>query len=333
MDKRILVTGCGGAASANFIKSLRMSDERYYIVGTDSNKYRLELSHTDVSYQMPLASDPSYVEKLNEIIHMENIQMVHAQPDPEVLFLSNNREKIDAIINLPAKETVQLCQDKYALINRLRQNNIPVAEARSYGKRWYRATKGAGGKASLIITTESEIKMWRDYWRKREPGIKFMLSEFLPGPEYAWQSLWWNGKLIVSQARQRLEYLFGYLTPSGQTSSPTVAKTVHNSTVNQTCTDAILAVDSKATGIFCVDLKENDKGVPCVTEINAGRFFTTSNFITEAGCNMPHYHAKLSMGDKMPPLQQYNPVEKDLYWVRGMDVKAKLMRFDDEKRI
>ena len=82
--KRILVTGVGGAASANFIKCLRMSDQRYYIVGTDSNKYRIGLSHTDVSYQMPPVTDPKYLEALNDLIKLEKIQMVHPQPDSEV---------------------------------------------------------------------------------------------------------------------------------------------------------------------------------------------------------------------------------------------------------
>jgi len=328
--KRILVTGCGGAAAANFIKSLRMSDERYYIVGTDTNKYKVSLSNTDISYISEPVTSPTYLENLNKIIKKEKIDFVHPQPDEEVLFISENREKINAKTYLPDKRTIRVCQNKWILIQQLRENHVSVPAHNITGERWIRATMGAGSKASLPVETDEEITMWINYWKKRELPIQFIVSEFLPGKEYAVQSLWKDGNLIVSQARERLEYLFGYLTPSGQTSSPSVAKTIHNDTVNDTATKAVLAVDKKATGVFGVDLKENDKGIPCVTEINAGRFYTTSNFFTEAGLNMPHMHIQLAFGEIFGYGANIDPLESNLYWVRGMDVKAKLLRFKDD---
>ena len=35
---------------------------------------------------------------------------------------------------------------------------------------------------------------------------------------------------------------------------------------------AILALDREASGLYFVDLKQNASGIPCITEINAGRF-------------------------------------------------------------
>ena len=55
-------------------------------------------------------------------------------------------------------------------------------------------------------------------------------------------------------------------------------------------------MDDRATGVFCVDLKEDEAGRPLVTEINAGRFFTTSNFLAEAGANMPYSYVELALG-------------------------------------
>ena len=57
-------------------------------------------------------------------------------------------------------------------------------------------------------------------------------------------------------------------------------KTVHYDAVNKTGTEAVLSIDSKFSGIASVDLKENAAGVPCVTEINPGRMFTTSYFFS-----------------------------------------------------
>ena len=66
-------------------------------------------------------------------------------------------------------------------------------------------------------------------WWIDEKGMAasdFMASEMLPGREFAYQSVWQDGQLVAGQARERVEYLYGHLTPSGQTSTPSVARTV-----------------------------------------------------------------------------------------------------------
>ena len=65
---------------------------------------------------------------------------------------------------------------------------------------------------------------------------------------------------------------------------------------------------------------------PQVTEINAGRFFTTSNFLTAAGVNMPYLYARLAVGERVNGLPPFNAVEEGLYWVRMVDMGYKLVR-------
>ena len=154
----------------------------------------------------------------------------------------------------------------------------------------------------------------------------FMVSQFLPGREYAFQSLWKDGELLTSQARERLQYLYGHLTPSGQTSTPSLAKTVHRQDLNELAAACVRAVDPQATGIFCVDLKEDAEGRALLTEINAGRFFTTSNFFAEAGSNMPYHYVRLGLGREVEDLPKFNAVDADLYWVRMVDMGYKLVR-------
>jgi carbamoyl-phosphate synthase large subunit len=346
--KRILVTGCGGPASNNFIKSLRMSEEKIYIVGTDCNNKHIELSNADTKYLVPPVRDSSYINKINSIIEKEDIQFIHIQPDVEVAFISENREKINANVFLPNDLTIKTCQNKMELNKKLDTKKVPVPKSffidsldslksglkdllNTYEKAWLRAIRGAGSRGSIPIKEPEHGEMWIDYWTKMK-GLTwndFMISEFLPGKEYAFQSLWKNGEIITSQARERLEYVFGNLTVSGQSSSPSVAKTVHDNRVNEIASKAILAVDDRATGIFCVDLKENVKGTPCVTEINAGRFFTTSNFFTEAGSNMPYYYIKMGFNEELPEFPKYNAVKKDLYWIRLIDCGHKMIGRED----
>lgn len=344
--KKILVTGAGGAASYNFIKSLRENtSEEFYIVGTDSSKYHLELAPVDKKYILPHVSEDNYLEKLNNLINQEKINFLHAQPDTEVSFIAQNRDKIGAKTLLPDTKTLLLCQDKMELFTALRKEKIAVPESyqvtsnslkkglqkilTNHEKAWIRATRGAGSKAALPIKNPDHAMMWIDYWREMK-GLKiedFMISEYLPGKEYAFQSFWMNGELIVSQARERVEYLFGNIMPSGQTSTPSVAVTIHNEEVNLLATKAINTIDPHATGIFCVDLKTGDDGKVYITEINAGRFFTTSYFLTAAGINMPYIYTKFAFGEKIKKIwKQYNTIPSDLYWVRMVDMGYTLVK-------
>lgn len=332
--------GAGGTAGMNFIDSLRMAKDDYYIVGCDINRWHLEVPDVDKRYLVPYSIEPGYIDALNEIIRKEKIDFIHAQPDMEVEVLSEHRERLQARQLMPAKETIRVCRDKMRTNELFRKKKVPaplsyrvnsvseineildtIKRASSQEKVWIRAIKGAGSKAALPVKTFRQAKEWIHYWRttKLLESKDFMIAEFLPGREYAFQSLWYEGKLIVSQARERLEYLMGNLFPSGQSSSPSVAVTVHNKNVNSVATRAVLEIDKNATGIFCVDLKENSKGIPCVTEINAGRFFTTSNFFAKLGCNMPEYYVKMGLGKSAPKCSMYNALPEGVYWIRSID--------------
>lgn len=347
--RRILVTGAGGSAAYNFIRSLRMAGD-YFVVGVDANPYQLPLSNADVIALVPPVSEPKlYIDRINSLVSIHEIDLVHPQPDVEVAFLSENRTKIQTQVYLPTKKTIRIAQDKARSQQIFGDAGVPTARAGTFANReelttlytqlggdgdtlWLRAKKGAGSKAALPIRTLQHAVSWIDYWKLHQ-GLDygdFMLSEFLPGKEYAFQSVWKNGEVCVSQARERKAYVFGNLTPSGQSSSPSVAVTVQKKAVNQIATAAVKAIDANATGIFCVDLKENRDGVPCVIEINAGRFFTTSDFFAEAGCNMPDFYVKQALGDETPDYKPYNNLDAGMYWLRMIDMGKRLLPSEDE---
>jgi ATP-grasp domain-containing protein len=343
--RRILVTGAGGSPAANFVHSLRLAPEPFFVVGTDTSKFHLELAPVDARYLLPRADDPRYLDDLNAVVEAEEAEVVHPQPEQEVLVLARNAERVRAATFLPAADTVALCQDKAAFAQGIADAGLPAPRfARADSEQslreatasileereqaWVRATKGAGARASLPVTSPEQAVAWVRYWVELR-GLAvtdFMVSEFLPGREFAFQSLWRDGELVTSAARERLEYVFGHLMPSGQSSSPSVARTVHRDDINELATQAVRAVDARATGVFCVDLKEDEGGQPLVTEINAGRFFTTSNFFAAAGANMPYEYVRLACGEDVDGLARYDAVEEGLYWVRMIDMGYKLVR-------
>jgi biotin carboxylase len=337
--KRILVTGAGGPASVNFIKSLRAAPEKFFIVGTDINKYRLELPDVDKRYLVPGNTEKNYIEVLNKIIEMNDVDIVHPQPDTEVRFISENREKINTRVFLPKKEVVRICQDKLksALVWKKAGVPVPISmkvdnedDIKDAGKEfgfpfWLRATQGAGARGSTPVENLDVGISWFRYWRARGKEWQFMAQEYLPGQNIAFQSVWLDGDIVCSQARERVEYIYPYLAPSGITGTPAVAKTIADHEINEIATKAVRSIDPGATGIFCVDLKRNKGGVPCPTEINTGRFFTTSFFFTKAGVNMPYIYVKLAFGERIPRLKKYDTIDEGVYWIRHMDSGPKLI--------
>ncbi len=342
---RILITGAGGSAAYNFRDALAHSGRDYEIVGVDAKPYHLELLDAESRYLTARVDDPAYLDTLNKIIEAESIDFVHPQPDVEVAFLSEHRDRVGARMFLPAVEDIRLCHDKMTFNAHLAARGVSVPAAFHIGSQddlraaldhlltvsprvWLRAIRGAGSRASLPINSYYQGDAWIDYWRSFR-GLDygdFMASEFLPGSEFAWQSLWFDGELITSQARERIEYIFGSLTPSGQSSSPSVARTVNRPDVNKAGESAVRAVAERPHGVYCVDLKCNAAGDPLVTEINVGRFFTTSNFFAHAGLNMPDMYVQLGLGralDVTPPV--YDPLPDNLYWVRMIDMGYRLV--------
>jgi carbamoyl-phosphate synthase large subunit len=348
LTKRVLCTGAGGPAGINFVKSLTVAPEKLYIVGTEASEYYLHTMPIDTKYLVPKAKDPSYIDRLNEIIRKEKIDFFHAQPDVEVEVVSEQREKLEAPVFLPSKQAVKACQDKLESATAWKNKGIPVAKTivikqesdidRAFAELgspiWIRATRGAGGRGSTPASNRETAVSWINYWRARNVEWEFIAQEMLPGRNIAFHSLWRNGELVTSMARERIEYIYSYLAPSGIMGTPAVQKTVHENTVNKISTEAVLAIDPNFTGIASVDLKENTKGVPCVTEINPGRMFTTSFFFSYASkvlfndyrINIPYLYTKLAYNEALPKLEKYNPLPADVYWIRHMDAPGRLVK-------
>ena len=81
----------------------------------------------------------------------------------------------------------------------------------------------------------------------------------------------------------------------------------------------------KLDGLFGVDMAYDKNGIPNPTEINIGRFFTTHEFFTQAGLNMPEMFVKLGYGETVPKIDNNtNPLPDGLVWIRGMDFRPVL---------
>lgn len=341
--KRILITSAGGSASVGFTRSLRKVTKRYYLVGVDADKYGLQLAETDARYLVPRASDPNYIPLLKQIVREYRIDFIHAQADPEVYAISKHRDELGAKVFLPAHESIEICQDKMLSYHKWNEAGLAVPETilirtesdlrgafdRISPPIWIRATKGAAGKQSLPATNFELAREWINFWAG---WGTFTASKYLAGvagPErtsVTWQSIWKHGQLVVAQGRERLSWAYADRAPSGITGLTRVGRTVTREDVDEIARRAVLAIDRDPHGIFAVDLTEDAEGVPCPTEINIGRFFTTSQFLAEGGLNMAEIYVNLGLGEPAhPPPTPVNPLPEGLCWIRSMDSEPALV--------
>ena len=334
----VLLLGAGGSAAANVLDSLRRADRSYRVVGADASAVKLHLSGADERVVIPRASEDGYADAIVAAVERHGCDVIHPQPDPDVLAVGRMRSDIPAATYLPAQHALELAADKLTFTSRLRDAGIAVPDTIAFSdvddvapatakllaehaRVWVRARRGAGSRASLPVRDSDQAEAWVRWWVD-ERGLSaadFMASEFLPGREFAYQSVWQNGELVAGQSRERVEYLYGHLTPSGQTSTPAVARTVAEPAVDELAQQAIRALDAEPRGAYCVDIKEAGHATPKVTEINAGRFFTTSNFFAAAGVNMPDLLVRCALGER-PPRCGSSPLAPDLFWIRMVDM-------------
>jgi len=346
MDKRVLVLGAGTGASNNLIRSLKTGDPSLVIVGVNDDRFVLKKSTADRHYLTTKPGHPRFGEALCRIVELERVDVVIPGSDADAAVLSEIRDRLSGRLLLPQKGTIELCQDKYELTQFLRASGvaapatIPVAsldhlsdvfaQFASPERLWCRIRTGTGSMGATAVRTAEQARAWISYWEDMRgvPPRLFTLSEYLPGRDFACQSVWKNGTVFAIRCCQRLSYYGGAHRASGVSSTPSLAKTVHDQRVADVCIAAIQAIDNDASGVFAVDLKENRDGVPCVTEINAGRFFMITNIFDLTGAvNLAALYIRLACDEPVAAL--LDDVVEEYYIVRDLDTVPGIYSVDD----
>ena len=343
MTARVLVTGAGTGPAENLIKSLRAGDRALFVAGCHADRFELRASAADAKYLIPPSHDRNYIRALRGLVEREAINLLVPTSDAEVVRIARARRVFGPRVFLPRASVVALCQDKYALTKLLRARGIPapltypvrrLADVPVHFRRlatgravWCRLRFGQGGLGSLLVETPAQALAWIAYWvRMRSVQVGwFTLSEYLPGRDFSCQSLWREGALVLTKTFERL-------APFGASlgASPVAAlmKTVNEPRVASVCTAAIRAVDPHASGVYCFDVREDVRGVPCVTEINAGRFSMSTNLYDLVGAhNMATTYLRVALGERPNVHDEYDAAE-GYYMVRTLDMPAAIFHAD-----
>jgi carbamoyl-phosphate synthase large subunit len=346
MGRRVLVTGAGSGGCNNLIRSLRAGDASLTVLGCHADRFILKKSGADRNYLVPPPGDPRYAEALRRVTDEQGVDLIIPTQDADVSGLMD----VPALamrMFLPQRATVDTCQDKYALTAFLRERAIPAPQTfpvtrldeletlferlGSPARAWCRIRTGTGSRGALPVASAEQARSWISYWQTQRgvPVAAFTLCEYLPGRDFLCQSLWKAGRLVLARTYERLSYFDGGNRASGMSSFSALAKTVVEPRVLEVCRRAVQTLDPGADGLFSVDLKVDSRDVPCITEINAGRFFIgMTAFDLVCKHNMAATYVRLALGEPVDLREEYD-VAEDYYLVRDLDTLPGVFHADE----
>jgi carbamoyl-phosphate synthase large subunit len=124
----VLVTGVGGGGfGRQILKALKMASIPYTIIGTDISPLSIGLYEVDKSYIVPQANAANYIPSVLDICCKENIDVLIAGSEPELLKISENRaefEKHRIFLLLNTPDVLKICMNKWETYNFLLMNGF-----------------------------------------------------------------------------------------------------------------------------------------------------------------------------------------------------------------
>lgn len=184
---------------------------------------------------------------------------------------------------------------------------------------WIRSTEGSSGLGSLKIESESALAQWISI----NSGVKeFIATEYLPGRNMACKMLYFNGKLTRTACAERVNYIMAKVAPSGITGNTSFGRLINEpelvSISEETLNYISEEVGSELNGIFTVDFKEDEDGIPKITEINIRHVAFTSS-IAAGGANLPADTLKMLSSGSLTPKRIDYQYEEGLIFLRDVD--------------
>ena len=83
-------------------------------LAVDASELAPALYHADRRALVPRVDDPGYIDALRALVELHDVRLIVPLADLDHLVLSESRDRLGALVLLPAPETIRLCEDKYA---------------------------------------------------------------------------------------------------------------------------------------------------------------------------------------------------------------------------
>jgi len=288
----ILLSGAGGPAAINAIKSLRLvhPEGGIKIVAVDSNPLSAGFHLADSYYVVPQADDRMFMEAIYKIIDKEKIDLIMPTGGFDILPLSLNKgslEYMGVTCFFSDYPVVKVCDSKYKFYTKI-QDRFPVPtfslhhNVRQDYPVFVKPDSGKGSRNTYMCQSEDSVV----HIMARHKNM--LVCEYLPGNEYTIDVLSdLNGRAICAVPRERIE------TKAGISSKGRVQG---NKEIERICMS--LAEYLGLKGPSCIQMKEDKEGKLKFIEANP-RMGGGTIMATLAGVNIPYLILKLYDGETM----------------------------------
>jgi carbamoyl-phosphate synthase large subunit len=126
----VIVTATGGGGfGAQIIKSLRLGQLDYHIIGTDITAQSVGRSMADEFHVLPTADAPDYLDSLLDLAATQKAVALFHGCEREMVFFSRNAEQIRSnglYLPVNSMSLIDLCHDKTATCEFLSRQGLPV---------------------------------------------------------------------------------------------------------------------------------------------------------------------------------------------------------------
>ena len=273
MKKKILIFPCGSEIALELHRALSYS-VHFELFGTSSISDHGKFVYENYIPDLPFIDDPSFIEKLNQIIDTYSIDFIFPAHDSVVLKCAMNRKKLHCEVITSSAEVCEIARSKKKTYEVLK-NVIPVPKTfqlddiQTYPV-FLKPDVGQGSKGCLVTKSKEDVELAF----QKDPSL--LILEYLPGKEYTIDCFSDNeGNLIYSQGRQRERILNGISVHSMPVDRPEFE-------------DYAKKILSKIpfNGVWFFQLKENTRGQLVLMEI-APRVAGTMALSRLKGVNLP----------------------------------------------
>lgn len=179
--KTVLVTGIGGNVGQGILRCLRAGFPDFKLVGTNTVFFNSGSHLCDRTFQVPLATDPNFIDAFNSIVESESVDLVLPATDYETYYLSKHANAIHAVVATSPLETCERYLDKYSSWLHHQSHGVPFAtsclpsEFEGQFENWIVKPREGRGSRGLHISP-TDTKSFGD--------DEYLVQELLKGPEF-----------------------------------------------------------------------------------------------------------------------------------------------------
>ena len=289
---RILFTGVGRRIELlqAFRNAALVLNKELKIYGADMAGTAPALAYCDYTRRVVAMKDPSYIQNLIDICVADHIDLIIPTIDTDLLVLSENKEKFEAIgtrVMISHPDKIRICRDKnntsQFFVDCGLHAPMPVDDWKEYKSGFPAFIKPKDGSSSINafkVENEEELEVYAGQ------VVDYIVQPFVSGHEYTIDIFCnWDGNPISIVPRERLQIRAGE-----------VLKT-------QICMDPTMIEESKALcaafkpcGPMTVQLIRDDVGIDWYIEINP-RFGGGAPLSMKAGARSAEAILRLMAGE------------------------------------